>query len=150
MPRHRPVSVAVRNQPLLKRFRLPKMWRTVSRFRLEFHYRQYHLFHRYAAMLETIPILVDVLVKIGRVYEVVVFFRDQIIDCHAAAGKPVIRRILHEDRLSFVALEVPAEFIPEICGRFFVGDHPGAAQTADAAVVRREHNGDIFLPGQRP
>src|SRR5713101_1956373 len=69
------------------------------------HDGQDHFFHRDTAMLEAVAVLSHVFVIIRRVDKVIIFFCDNIIDCHTAFGEPEVSRILHEYGVTLVALE---------------------------------------------
>src|SRR5450759_474301 len=84
-------------------------------FGLERYHGQDDFLHRDAAVLKTVAILVEIFMIVRRVDEVVVFFRDDVIDRYPPLRKFIILRVLYENSLPVIRLEIAAKFISEIC-----------------------------------
>src|SRR5690606_17232159 len=108
------------------------------------HDREDHLLERGAAVLERVLVLVQVAVVVRRVDEVVVLLREDVVLVQASAREAVGFRLLDEDGVALVALQVAAVLVPEARRGLAVADDLGGVEAADDAVVGRQHDGDVL------
>ena len=82
---------------------------------------------------------------VGRVNEVVIFLRHNVIHVNVAFGQLAFLGIVDEKSVFVVCLQIAPVFVTQIGGCFPVAEHFGAAHTADAPVIAGDKNSDILL-----
>ncbi len=86
-------------------------------------------------MLERIFVLVDELVKVGRINEVVIFFGDDVIDVQAVLRQSPIVWIFDIDGVLVFSVLIASELVARVCRGFAVADDFGVPHTANRAMV---------------
>ena len=96
-------------------------------------------------MLEGVHVFVLILVVVGRIHEIIIFEREDVIERGTASWQAERGRIFHEDGAVAVGFEHTSVFVAQAGAGVAVAHHFGVAQGADRAMIRRHDDGDVFF-----
>ncbi|SVD91456.1 uncharacterized protein METZ01_LOCUS444310, partial [marine metagenome] len=92
-------------------------------------------------MLETVLILPLIFVELGRIHEIVIFFRNDVVGTLRIDRQVIFFRMIDFHRVPLVTVDMIAVLVPQVGRRLSVSERLGTPHSQHRTVVGRQHDG---------